>query len=80
MAEEFLTNPPLQHFRLRDALINFSSDGLNFPQNWQLREIFTLDLLELRMDGNLSGLAWFGRFYNDRGGHRPFPRCFPSFS
>ena len=61
-AEEFLTNPPLQHFRLRDALINFSSDGLEFPTKLAIEEDFHPGLAQLRMDGNLSGLAWFGDF------------------
>ena len=61
-AEEFLTNPPLQHFRLRDALINFSSDGLEFPTKLAIEGDFHPGLAQLRMDGNLSGLAWFGDF------------------
>lgn len=61
-AEEFLTNPPLQHFRLRDALINFSSAGLEFPTKLAIEGDFHPGLAQLRMDGNLSGLAWFGDF------------------
>ncbi|MEK9772982.1 MAG: YdbH domain-containing protein [Opitutae bacterium] len=59
-AEQFLTNPPLQHFRLRDASIHLANHDQKLLTKLGMEGDFHPGLAQLRMDGNLSGLPWFG--------------------
>ncbi len=57
-AEEFLSNPPLQFLRLRDASM-VAKDG-----DYQIQSIFSAEgdfhkgLAQIRMDGNFTGVPW----------------------
>ncbi len=58
--EEFLSNPPLQHFRMRNGSISLASDEHILATKLALVGDFHKGLTQLRMDGDLSGLPWLG--------------------
>jgi hypothetical protein len=60
VAKEFLLDPPLQHVRLRDVSISLANEEQALLSNLALEGDFYKGLAQVRLDGNLSGLAWFG--------------------
>ena len=59
-ADEFLSNPSLQHFRLRDSSISLGSGNKTTNIKLSMEGDFHRGLAQLRIDGNLSGLDWLG--------------------
>ena len=59
-ANEFLSNPPLQHFRLRESSIFLASGARKIKTKLSIEGDFHSGLAQLRVDGNLTGLSWLG--------------------
>jgi hypothetical protein len=60
VAEEFLLDPPLQHFRLRDASVFFANEEEALLSKLALEGDFYQGLAQVRLDGNISGFEWLG--------------------
>ena len=58
--EKFLAEPPVRHFRMRDALVNLNSGANSLKSGLAIEGDFFPYLAQLRMDGNLTGLPWLG--------------------
>ena len=59
-ADEFLSNPLMQHFRLRDSSILLASGDKKIKTKLSIEGDFHSGLTQLRIDGNLTGLSWLG--------------------
>ncbi len=58
--KQFLDDPPLQHLRLRRSEISAHAEEFTFDGNISVDGDFHDQLVQLRLDGNFSGLSWLG--------------------
>ena len=59
-AQEFLLNPPLQHFRVRDAEVSLLGGDDRIRTKLGMEGDFHTGLAQLRVDTNSSGFSWLG--------------------
>ena len=59
-AQEFLLNPPLQHFRVRDAEVSLLGGDDRITTKLGMEGDFHTGLAQLRVDTNSSGFSWLG--------------------